>query len=61
MRGGYELQTRSGLQISGLEYTGKGDIVIQGADNMKHLQWDYNGKISGDDFHPLDLMMIKVK
>ena len=61
MRGGYELQTRSGLPISGLEYTGKGDIVIQGADNMKHLQWDYNGKISGDDFHPLDLMMIKVK
>lgn len=61
MRGGYELQTRSGLPISGLEYTGKGDIIIQGADNMKHLQWDYNGKISGDDFHPLDLMMIKVK
>lgn len=61
MRGGYELQTRSGLPISGLEYTGKGDIVIQGADNMKHLQWDYNGKISGDDSHPLDLMMIKVK
>ena len=61
MRGGYELQTRSGLPISGLEYTGKGDIVIQGADNMKHLQWDYDGKISGDDLHPLDLIMIKVK
>ena len=62
MSGGYELETRNGLKIPALEFTGDEKKVFRGADNMRYLRWTRTGKINANGVeHELDLMMRKVR
>lgn len=58
--GGYELYTRNGMAVSDLEYTGKGDIILRGVDNMSGLKWNCNGQIEANKISEFDLVMVKV-
>ena len=60
MLGGYELYTRNGMAVSDLEYTGKGDIILRGVDNMSGLKWNCNGQIEANRISEFDLVMVKV-